>query len=70
MLNFARDIGGEIDDQNFHNNFASAKSLHDNFYHPALEMGDVEVVLPGIQRAISQVLALLPEEVRNGADVE
>ena len=46
------------------------KSLHDNFYHPELEMGDVEVALPGIQRAISQVLALLPDEARNGAGGE
>ena len=66
LLNFARNLGSEIDDQNFPNNFLSAKSLHDNFYHPDLEVADVEVALPGIQRAISQVLALLPEEARNG----
>ena len=70
LLNFARNIGGEIDDESFPNNFLSAKSLHDNFYHPELEMGDVEVALPGIQRAISQVLALLPEEARDGAAAE
>ena len=70
LLNFARNIGEEIDDENFPNNFLSAKSLHDNFYHPELEMGDVEVALPGIQRAISQVLALLPDEARNGASGE
>ena len=67
LLNFARNLGREINDENFPNNFISAKSLHDNFYHPELEVEDVEVALPGIQRAISQVLALLPDEVRNGA---
>ena len=67
LLNFARNIGEEIDDENFPNNFLSAKSLHDNFYHPELEMRDVEVALPGIQRAISQVLALLPGEIRDNA---
>ena len=70
LLNFARNLGSEIDDQNFPNNFLSAKSLHDNFYHPDLEVADVEVALPGIQRAISQVLALLPEEIRDGAGSE
>ena len=70
LLNFARNIGEEINDQNFPNNFLSAKSLHDNFYHPELEIGDVEIALPGIQRAISQVLNLLPEEVRYEADAE
>ena len=70
LLNFARNIGGEIDDLNFPNNFLSAKSLHDNFYHPELEVEDVEVALPGIRRAISQVLSLLPEEVRHGAAPE
>ena len=70
LLNFARNLSREIDDESFPNNFLSAKSLHDNFYHPELEMGDVEVALPGIQRAISQVLALLPEEARDGAAAE
>ncbi len=70
LLNFARNLGREIDDENFPNNFISAKSLHDNFYHPELEMEDIEVALPGIQRAISQVLAFLPEEARNGWSVE
>ena len=68
LMNFARDLGAEIDDENFPNNFLSAKSFHDNFYHPDLEVADVEVALPGIQRAISQVLALLPDQVSGGAD--
>ena len=70
LLNFARHLSREIDDDNFHNNFLATKSLHENFYHPALEIDDVEFALPGIQRAISQVLALLPEEIRNGAGGE
>ncbi len=70
MLNFARNLSREIDDDNFHNNFLASKSLHDNFYHPELETDDVELALPGIQRAISQILALLPEEIRNGVGRE
>ena len=66
LLNFARNLSREIDDNNFHNNFLATKSLHENFYHPDLEVADVEFALPGIQRAISQVLALLPEEICNG----
>ena len=69
LLNFARNLSGEIV-ANFHNNFLASKSLHDNFYHPELETDDVELALPGIQRAISQVLALLPEEIRNGVGRE
>ena len=70
LLNFARNLSREIDDDNFHNNFLATKSLHENFYHPALERDDVEFALLGIQRAISQVLALLPEEIRNGTGGE
>ena len=70
LLNFARNLSREIDDDNFHNNFLATKSLHENFYHPALETDDVELALPGVQRAISQVLALLPEEIRNGTGGE
>ena len=70
LLNFTRNLSREIDDESFHNNFLATKSLHENFYHPDLEREDVELALPGIQRAISQVLALLPEEIRNGADAE
>ena len=70
LLNFARNLSREIDDDNFHNNFLASKSLHDNFYHPDLETDDVEFALPGIQRAISQVLSLLPEEIRNGVGRE
>ena len=70
LLNFARKLSREIGDDNFHNNFLATKSLHDNFYHPALETDDVEFALPGIQRVISQVLALLPEEIRNGVGRE
>ncbi len=67
LLNFATRIGREINAPYFPNNFASAKGLHDNFYHPVIEMEDVENLLPGIQRAIEQILALLPNEVGNGA---
>ncbi len=70
MMNFARNLSREIDDSNFQNNFLAASSLHDNYYHPALETDDAGFALPGIQRAINQVLALLPEEACNGAGSE
>ena len=34
LLNFVGNLGKEIDDQFFANNFESAKSLHNNFYIP------------------------------------
>ena len=66
LLNFATQIGREIDDPYFPNNFESAKSLHSNFYIPAETREEVEALVPGIRRAIDQILGLLPEDVRNG----
>lgn len=66
LLNFARNLGREIGDPQFPNNFQSAKSLHDNFYMPAETVEEVEDLLPGILQAITQILSLLPEEAANG----
>ena len=65
LMNFARDIGREIGDPAYPNNVRSARSLHQNFYIPVETQEEVEDLLPGIQQAINQILALLPEEVRN-----
>ncbi len=65
LLNFAGDIGREIGDPFFANNFASAKGLHSNFYLPAETREDIEALIPGIQQAISQILALLPPSLRD-----
>ncbi len=70
LLNFARNIGREIGDPAFPNNFQSARSLHHNFYIPVESREEVEVLVPGIQTVINQILALLPEEARNEADWE
>ena len=67
LLNFAGNIGKETGDPFFANNFESAKSLHNNFYIPAETREEVEALIPGIQQAINQILALLPEEMHNGA---
>ena len=68
LMNFAyHRIGREINDQDFPTRVEAASSLHHNFYVPSRTRADLELLVPGIQRAISQVLALLPEEIRNGS---
>ncbi len=68
LMNFAyQRIGREINDPAFPTSVEAASSLHHNFYMPARTREDVELLIPGIQQAIAQILALLPEEVRNGA---
>ena len=71
LMNFAyHRIGREIDDQDFPTRVEAASSLHHNFYVPTRTRADLELLVPGIQRAISQVLALLPEEIGNGVGRE
>ena len=67
LMNYARDIGRELGDPLYPYYRQSARSLHENFYVPVETAEEVEELLPGIQQAINQILALLPEEVRNGA---
>ena len=66
LMNFAARISREIDDQAFPLSIAAARSLHHNFYMPAQSREEVTILIPGLQRAISQILALLPDDVRNG----
>ena len=70
LMNFARDIGQELNDPFFPYYRQSARSLHENFYVPVETAEEVEELLPGIQQAINQILALLPEEALNGAAPE
>ena len=70
LMNFVRRMGGEIDDPYFPNNFQSARSLHHNFYIPVETKEEVEALIPGIGRAIAQILALLPDDARNGTVAE
>ena len=67
LMNFARDLEREVGDASYRFVLRSARSLHHNFYVPVDTTEEIEDLLPGIQRSISQVLALLPEEIRNGA---
>ena len=67
LMNFAyHRIGREIDDPFFPISVEAASSLHHNFYVPTRTREDMELLIPGIRNAITQILALLPEEVRNG----
>ena len=66
LMNFAARISREIDDQAFPLSIAAARSLHHNFYMPAQSKEEVAMLIPGLQRAIGQILALLPDGVRNG----
>ena len=71
MMNFVNHrIGREINDDTFPVSVEAAGSLHHNFYMPARTTEDVELLLPAIRHAIGQILALLPEEIRNGAGSE
>ena len=71
LMNFAyHRIGREIDDDAFPISIEAASSLHHNFYVPARTREDLELLMPGIRRAISQILALLPEEVRDVTSTE
>ena len=67
LMNFARDLEREVGDESYRFILRSARSLHHNFYVPVETTEEIEDLLPGIQRAINQVLALLPEEARNGS---
>ena len=66
MMNLAYSLEREIGDPSFRFVLRSASSLHHNFYVPVDTKEEVERLLPGIQAAIGQILALLPEEARNG----
>ena len=70
LMNFARDLEREVGDTSYRFVLRSARSLHHNFYVPVDTTEEIEDLLPGIQTAINQVLALLPEEIRNGAGSE
>ena len=70
LTNLSYGLGQEIDDEAYPNNIGSARMLHDNFYLPDVSREHIESLLPGIRRAISQVLALLPEEVHNDSSPE
>ena len=67
MMNLAYSLEREIGDPSFRFVLRSASSLHHNFYVPVDTKEEVERLLPGIQAAIDQILALLPEEISDGA---
>ena len=70
LVNFAYRLGREIGDPTFTYIFRSARSLHHNFYVPVDNIEEVENLLPGIQTVVNKILALLPDEGRNGTTQE
>ena len=69
LMNFAyHRVGREINDPPFPASIEAASSLHHNFYMPARTKEQIELLVPAIHQAIAQALALLPDEVRDGAD--
>ena len=71
LMNFAyHRIGREINDPDFPTRVEAASSLHRNFYVPARTRENLERLVPGMRQAVDQILALLPEAVRNGAELE
>lgn len=67
LMNFAYSLESEIGDPSFRFVLRSASSLHHNFYVPVDTVDEIERLLPGIQAATREILALLPEEIRNEA---
>ena len=70
LMNFAARIRREIGDQTFTLSVVAARSLHHNFYIPVETVEEVEELLPSIQQAIAQILALLPDDARNGTEAK
>ena len=68
LINFAARLRQEINSDIFALGLGAARGLHHNFYVPVESKEEVEVLVPGLQQAISLTLALLPEEVRNGTE--
>ena len=66
LMNFSGVLSQEISDPAFPNIIESARRLHDSFYVPDLGRQEIDQVRPGIRRAISRALVLLPDEVRGG----
>ena len=70
LMNFAYSLEREIRDPSFRFILRSASSLHHNFYVPVDTKEELELLLPGIRTTISNILDLLPQEVRNGVAQE
>ena len=70
LMNFATNLDREIDDPTFVITLLGIQRLHHNFYVPEAPKETIELALPAIQQIISEVLALLPEGVRIGAEAE
>lgn len=70
LMNFVTSISREIDDPGFPASVEAAAGLHHNFYMPVRTKEYVELLIPAIRQGIAQILALLPEEVRNGSAPE
>ena len=67
LMNFAYSLETEIGDPSFRFVLRSASSLHHNFYVPVDTVEEIERLLPGIQATTTDILALLPDEARNGS---
>ena len=70
LMNFATNLEREIDNPTFAITLLGTQRLHHNFYVPEAPKETIELALLAIQQIISEVLALLPEEVRIGAEAE
>ncbi len=67
LMNFTNLLSREIDDTAFPASIEAAGSLHHNFYLPVRTKEHIELLVPAIRQSITQILSLLPDEVRNGA---
>ena len=59
MLEAARSIADEQDDDDFHTGLESARILHSNFYHDHLEEAELAPTAEDVRRYVDKMLALV-----------
>ncbi len=59
MINSARQIADEVDDERLRSGILAAQHFHSNFYNGTMEPEDVEYARPLVHRYVALMLALL-----------
>ena len=59
MINSARQIADDMDDNELRLGISAAQHFHSNFYNKTMEPGDVEYDRPLVHRFVALMLALL-----------
>ena len=59
MLEAARRVADEEDDDDFHEGIESARVLHSNFYHDHMEQAELASTTEHVRRYVDRMLALV-----------